>query len=372
MPAIAVEPFADAPFEKAAIYNEELVLIAAAGHPPIRSARDARSQTILVFEHGCPWRKRLEQWFALTGDTPERMIEITSYHAMLGCVVVGMGISLVPRMVLETFPEMHRLSVHPLPPELRHAQMAILWRKGARSPKLDALVELVTSHAATINARRRGAQRGASAQAGRGGGAARAALAPAARTIAIAPMAHYDAVVCGLGVMGSAALYHLARRGQRVLGLDRFAAGHDRGSSHGETRVIRLAYFEHPSYVPLVRRAYELWRELENEAARPLLHVTGIAEIGPPDGALVTGTLEAARLHDIPHELIAAPELMRRYPAFRLPPHYVGVVQPDGGFLEAEAVRASDAGAGAKTRRRDSFRRNACARSSRRTTRRAS
>ena len=149
-------------------------------------------------------------------------------------------------------------------------------------------------------------------------------------------MAHYDVVVCGLGVMGSAALYHLARRGARVLGLDRFAAGHDRGSSHGETRIIRLAYFEHPSYVPLVRRAYELWRELETEAARPLLHVTGIAEIGPPDGALVNGTLAAARLHDIPHELIAAPELMRRYPAFRLPPHYVGVVQPDGGFLEAE------------------------------------
>ena len=71
--------------------------------------------------------------------------------------------------------------------------------------------------------------------------------------------------------------------------------GHDRGSSHGETRIIRLAYFEHPSYVPLVRRAYELWRELEVEAARPLLHVTGIAEIGPPDGALVTGTLAAAR-----------------------------------------------------------------------------
>src|SRR5262245_19604387 len=151
---IAVEPIPDAQFEKAAIYNEELVLIAAAGHPPIRSARDARSQTILVFEHGCPWRKRLEQWFALSGDTPERMIEITSFHAMLGCVVVGMGISLVPRMVLETFPEAHRLSVHPLPPELRRAQMAILWRKGARSPKLDALVELITSHAETINARR--------------------------------------------------------------------------------------------------------------------------------------------------------------------------------------------------------------------------
>jgi sarcosine oxidase len=150
-------------------------------------------------------------------------------------------------------------------------------------------------------------------------------------------VAAYDVVVCGLGVTGSAALYHLARRGVRVLGLDRFTAGHDRGSSHGETRVIRLAYFEHPSYVPLLRRAYQLWRELESEAACPLLHVTGIAELGPPDGTLVPGTLEAARLHDIAHELVAAPALMRRYPAFRLPPHYVGVVQPDGGFLATEA-----------------------------------
>jgi sarcosine oxidase len=150
-------------------------------------------------------------------------------------------------------------------------------------------------------------------------------------------MASYDVVVCGLGVMGSAALYQIARRGHRVLGLDRFTAGHDRGSSHGETRIIRLAYFEHPSYVPLLRRAYELWRELETEAARKLLHVTGIAEIGPPDGELVNATLAAARLHDIPHDLIAAPALMRRYPGFRVPPHYVAVVQPDGGFLEAEA-----------------------------------
>jgi sarcosine oxidase len=150
-------------------------------------------------------------------------------------------------------------------------------------------------------------------------------------------MAQYDVVVCGLGVMGSAALYQLARRGRRVLGLDRFSPGHDRGSSHGETRIIRLAYFEHPSYVPLVRRAYELWRELEVQIARPLLHITGIAEIGPPDGTLVSGTLAAARLHDIPHELLAASELTRRYPAFRLPPHFVGVVQPDGGFIEAEA-----------------------------------
>jgi DNA-binding transcriptional LysR family regulator len=150
---IAMEPIVDSPFDKVAIYDEELVVIAAAGHPPIRSARDALSQTILVFEHGCPWRKRLERWFELTGDRPERTIEITSFHAMLGCVVVGMGISMVPRMVLETFPEMHRLSVHPLPPELGRAQSVILWRKGARSPKLDALVALISDHAAIINAR---------------------------------------------------------------------------------------------------------------------------------------------------------------------------------------------------------------------------
>ncbi|MPZ37808.1 MAG: N-methyl-L-tryptophan oxidase [Rhizobiales bacterium] len=147
----------------------------------------------------------------------------------------------------------------------------------------------------------------------------------------------YDVVVCGLGIMGSAALHHLARRGCRVLGLERFAEGHDRGSSHGESRIIRLAYFEHPSYVPLVRRSYELWRELEHEAGRRLLHVTGIAEIGPPDGTLVAGTLAAARLHDIPHDVLTASALMQRYPAFWLPPHFVGVVQPDGGFLKAEA-----------------------------------
>src|SRR6267142_547620 len=150
-------------------------------------------------------------------------------------------------------------------------------------------------------------------------------------------MAHFDVVVCGLGVMGSAALHALARRGQRVLGLERFAPGHDRGSSHGATRIIRLAYWEHPSYVPLLRRAYDLWRELEVAAGQKLLHVTGVAEIGPPDGVLVRGTLAAAQLHALPHEVLAASDLMRRYPAFRLPGDFVAVVQPDGGFLAAEA-----------------------------------
>jgi len=145
-----------------------------------------------------------------------------------------------------------------------------------------------------------------------------------------------DVVVVGLGAMGSATVHALARRGLRVVGIERFEPGHDRGSSHGATRIIRLSYFEHPSYVPLVQRSYALWREIEREAARKLLHVTGIIEAGPPDGVLVTGTLAASRQHDIRHEVLAAADVMRRFPAFHLPPGDVGVVQPDGGLLEAE------------------------------------
>src|SRR5262245_23202121 len=154
-------------------------------------------------------------------------------------------------------------------------------------------------------------------------------------------MPHFDVIVCGLGVMGSAAVRQLARRGKRVLGLERHAPGHDRGSSHGRTRIIRLGYFEHPSYVPLLRRAYALWRDLEAASGRKLLHVTGIAEIGPPAGVLVKGTLAASRLHGLRHEMLAAPELLRRFPAFALPPDYVAVLQPDGGFIEAEPAVAA-------------------------------
>src|ERR1700741_964494 len=109
-----------------------------------------------------------------------------------------------------------------------------------------------------------------------------------------------DVAVIGLGATGSAALQHLAERGLRVVGLEQYAPGHDRGSSHGETRVIRLGYFEHPSYVPLLHRAYELWRELEVASGRKLLHITGIAEMGPPQGTVVPGTLLASRTHNLP------------------------------------------------------------------------
>ena len=150
-----------------------------------------------------------------------------------------------------------------------------------------------------------------------------------------------DVAVIGLGVMGSAALHHLARRGLRAVGIEQFTPGHDRGSSHGETRIIRLGYFEHPSYVPLVRAALPLWRALERDSGQTLLDVTGIVEIGPPDSTIVTGTLRSARTHDLAHEVLDAAGVMRRWPAFRLPSHFVGVFQPEGGILAAEpAIQA--------------------------------
>src|SRR5262249_39608796 len=141
--------------------------------------------------------------------------------------------------------------------------------------------------------------------------------------------------------MGSAALAALARRGRRVVGLDRFVPGHDRGSSHGTTRAIRLGYFEHPSYVPLVRAAYPLWRELEARSGQSLLTITGIVEIGKPESDLVAGTLRSSRLHGLPHEILDAPGVMKRFPAFRLPHDFVGVFQTEGGFVRAEPAVAA-------------------------------
>ena len=105
----------------------------------------------------------------------------------------------------------------------------------------------------------------------------------------------YDAIVAGVGGMGSAAVYHLARRGAKVLGLEQFDIPHELGSSHGATRIIRLAYAEHPNYVPLLRRAYELWRELEAQAGEQLLIITGGFDIGEAQGSIVRGSLEDVR-----------------------------------------------------------------------------
>ncbi len=146
-------------------------------------------------------------------------------------------------------------------------------------------------------------------------------------------MDRYDAVVVGVGGMGSAALFHLARRGKRVLGLERFDVPNDMGSSHGVTRIIRLAYFEHPDYVPLLRRAYELWRELEVEAGEQLLHITGIVEAG---GRIYEGAIRSSADHGLRYEAIDGSELGARYPAFRFPSELPVFLQPDGGFLLPE------------------------------------
>ncbi len=126
----------------------------------------------------------------------------------------------------------------------------------------------------------------------------------------------YDVIVAGLGGMGSAAAYHLAGRGKRVLGLERHAPVHDRGSSHGESRIIRQAYFEDPAYVPLLLRAYELWERLEEETDRELMTLCGGLMIGPPDGALVSGSVASADEHGLPYEILTASELKDRYPIF--------------------------------------------------------
>ena len=129
-------------------------------------------------------------------------------------------------------------------------------------------------------------------------------------------MPPFDTIVVGLGGMGSAAAAHLASRGQRVLGVEQFQSAHDRGSSHGKSRVIRLAYFEHPAYVPLLRRAYELWRRLETDTERRLLQITGGLMIGAPDCDVVSGSLRSAREHGLGHELLDAAEIHRRFPPF--------------------------------------------------------
>lgn len=147
----------------------------------------------------------------------------------------------------------------------------------------------------------------------------------------------YDVIVVGLGGMGSATLYHLARRGVRVLGVEQFGALHDRGSSHGDSRIIRETYFEHPLYVPLVQRAHELWRDLEAASEKSLLTVHGGLMIGPPDGTVVTGTLRSAREHGLPHEILSAAEVTKRYQPFELRADVVAVFDPRAGYVDPEA-----------------------------------
>jgi monomeric sarcosine oxidase len=150
-----------------------------------------------------------------------------------------------------------------------------------------------------------------------------------------------DVIVIGAGGVGSAALYHLARRGVKAIAIDRFHPPHDKGSSHGHTRVIRQAYFEHPDYVPLVFESYRLWRELEHTVGRPLFVETGLMQIGPPDGIVVRGVLRAAELYGLAVERLPAGDVERRWPAMRVPDGMVGVLDSRAGYLFVEeCVRA--------------------------------
>lgn len=146
----------------------------------------------------------------------------------------------------------------------------------------------------------------------------------------------YNAIVLGLGAVGSATLCQLAQRGWRVLGLEQFSAGHSFGSSHGDSRIIRETYFEHPLYVPLVQRAHDLWRELEGRSGAALMTISGGLMIGPPDGTVVTGTLRSATEHRLPHELLTAGATRDRFPAFRLADGLVAVLDPRAGYLDPE------------------------------------
>lgn len=155
-----------------------------------------------------------------------------------------------------------------------------------------------------------------------------------------------DVIVVGVGTAGSAAMWRLALRGARVIGIEPFEPGHDRGSGHGESRIIRTAYHEHPAYVPLVRSAWRLWRSLEAETGTTLLTRTGAVMIGPPDGELLTGALAAARTHDLAYERLDARACRDRFPQQVLDSAEEAITEPDAGFLRPElAIRTMSSAA---------------------------
>lgn len=149
-------------------------------------------------------------------------------------------------------------------------------------------------------------------------------------------MSHADVLVLGVGGMGAAALAHLAARGLRVVGVEQDEVPSARGSSVGETRVIRKAYFEDPRYVPLLHRAYELWRALEEESGERLMTLTGVLNLGPPDHPAIRGVVESVTQHALTHARLTAEDVRARFPALIPNDGDVGVYEEDGGFLRVE------------------------------------
>ena len=146
----------------------------------------------------------------------------------------------------------------------------------------------------------------------------------------------FDCIVIGVGGMGSSTLYNLAKRGRRVLGLEQFDIPHAEGSSHGVNRIIRLAYYEHPSYVPLLRRAYELWSDIESVTGEQLLYKTGSIDTAPSGHEVFEGSLESCLLHDIPHRVLNHAQINEEFPGYQLPSGHMGLLQGDGGFVLSE------------------------------------
>jgi sarcosine oxidase len=154
-------------------------------------------------------------------------------------------------------------------------------------------------------------------------------------------MRTYRAIVVGLGAMGSAAAAAIARRGVEVLGVEQFAPLHDRGSSHGDSRIVRMAYFEHPDYVPLLRRAYDGWARLEQVLGRPLIRWTGALMIGRPESAVVAGTLASASTWQLAHEVLDGAAMAERFPQFNLAGGEVAVHERNAGVVDPEAALAA-------------------------------
>jgi sarcosine oxidase len=164
-------------------------------------------------------------------------------------------------------------------------------------------------------------------------------------------MATFDVIVLGTGGVGSAALYYAARAGARTIGLDRFIAPHNRGSSHGQTRIIRQAYFEHSSYVPLLLESYKHWNEIERQVGKQLYWETGLLQVGSEEGIVVPGVLRSAKQHGLNVESLSAQEVETRWPHLRVPEGLVGVLERRAGYLLVEEcvssflVAACEAGA---------------------------
>jgi monomeric sarcosine oxidase len=153
-------------------------------------------------------------------------------------------------------------------------------------------------------------------------------------------MVNYDVIVVGLGGLGSVVAHDLAASGASVLGLDRHGPGHALGSSHGQTRAIRKAYFEHPDYVPLLQRSYQRWRELEQVSAEDLLDVCGVLQVGSESGVVIPGVARAAAQHQLSIEKLSNDDLRKRYPQLHFNDEQVGLLEADGGMLRVElAVR---------------------------------